>query len=120
MTPTSQPQSAHVRTANRIPSYDEETARLLRIWVDLTWRATSAVAHHNGDADVLREQQQWVEDAISDRLPQQDNLLGALWAWEVGLAHEASTPVATCLICRKASLGLPPDLPLPAGLGGAR
>ena len=36
------------------------------------------------------------------------------------LLHAAETPPEDCLICRKARLGLPADLPLPAGLGGGR
>ena len=47
-------------------------------------------------------------------------MLDELWGWEAALLHTAEAPPEDCLICRKARLGLPADLPLPAGLGGAR
>lgn len=46
--------------------------------------------------------------------------MAELWVWESTLVHVAETPPETCLICRKARLGLPADLPLPATIGGAR
>ncbi len=61
-----------------------------------------------------------VEEALADRLTDPDVVMAELWVWEATLLHLAETPPETCLICRKARLGLPADLPLPTDLGGAR
>ena len=117
---TTQPQPVPAQAANPTPPYDREAARLLRLWVELTQRLTSATAHRSTDEEALRNLQLQVEDAITDRLPDSDALLAELWVWEAGLLHQSETPPETCLICRKARLGLPADLPLPAAIGGAR
>lgn len=116
---TSQPQPVPARFANTTPPRDPEAARLLRLWVELTQRAASAAAHRSGDEESLRNMQLQVEDAITDRLPDSEALMAELWVWEAGLVHRSETPPETCLICRKARLGLPADLPLPAVAGGA-
>ncbi|RYP89049.1 hypothetical protein EKO23_01075 [Nocardioides guangzhouensis] len=108
------------QAANPTPPYDREAARLLRLWVELTQRLASAAAHRSTDEEALRNLQLQVEDTITDRLPNSDALLAELWVWEAGLLHQSETPPETCLICRKARLGLPADLPLPAAVGGAR
>jgi hypothetical protein len=87
--------------------------------VELTQRTASAAAHRSGDEESLRNLQLQVEDTITDRLPDSEALMAELWVWEAGLLHQAETPPETCLICRKARLGLPADLPLPAAIGGA-
>ena len=120
MTPTTQPRPALAQAANPAPPRDPEAARLLRLWVELTQRAASAAAHRSGDEESLRNLQLQVEDAITDRMPDHEALMAELWAWESTLIHLAETPPETCLICRKARLGLPTDLPLPATIGGAR
>ena len=119
MTPTPQPQSALAQAANPAPPRDREASRLLRLWVELTQRVASAAAHRSGDEESLRDLQLQVEDAITDRVPDHEALMAELWVWESTLIHVAETPPETCLICRKARLGLPADLPLPAGIGGA-
>jgi hypothetical protein len=108
------------QAANYTPPSDREATRLLRLWVELTQRVASAAAHRSGDEDSLRNLQFQVEDAITDRLTDSDALMAELWVWEAGLVHRSQTPPETCLICRKARLGLPADLPLPAMMGGAR
>lgn len=115
-----QPQPELAQAANPTPPYDEEAARLLRLWVELTWRVASAAAHATDDEESLRNQQLFVEDSITDRLSDSEALMAELWVWEAGLLHQVQAPPETCLICRKARLGLPADLPLPAALGGAR
>ena len=114
-----QPLPVPALAANPAPPRDHETARLLRLWVELTQRVASAAAHRSGDEASLRNLQLQVEDAITDRLPDSDALMAELWVWEAGLLHQAETPPETCLICRKARLGLPADLPLPVAIGGA-
>lgn len=120
MTPMNQPQSALALAASPAPPRDRETQRLLDLWVQLTHRTASAAAHHSPDEASLRDLQLQVEETLSDRLDDPHALLDELWAWESTLMHSAETPPDDCLICRKARLGLPADLPLPAGLGGAR
>jgi len=115
-----QPQPVLAQAANNTPPTDPETSRLLRLWVELTQRAASAAAHRSGDEESLRNLQLQVEDALTDRVPGSDALLAELWVWESTLIHVSETPPETCLICRKARLGLPADLPLPATFGGAR
>jgi hypothetical protein len=115
----SQPLPVPAQAANPAPPRDRETARLLRLWVELTQRTASAAAHRSGDEESLRNLQLQVEDTITDRLPDSEALMAELWVWEAGLLHQAETPPETCLICRKARLGLPADLPLPAAIGGA-
>lgn len=118
MTPMDQPQPALAATP--APPRDRETQRLLDLWVQLTYRTASAAAHHSPDEAPLRDLQLQVEDALSDRLDDPFLVLDELWGWEAALLHTAETPPEDCLICRKARLGLPADLPLPAGLGGGR
>ena len=120
MTPMNQPQPALALAANPAPPRDRETQRLLDLWVQLTYRTASAAAHHSADEASLRDLQLQVEDALSDRLADPYPVLDELWCWEAALLHTAEIPPEDCLICRKARLGLPADLPLPAGLGGAR
>lgn len=115
-----QPQPAFALAANPAPPSDRETTRLLKLWTELTQRAASAAAHRSSDEQPLRSLQLQVEDALTDRLTDPDVAMAELWAWEATLLHIAETPPETCLICRKARLGLPADLPLPADLGGAR
>jgi hypothetical protein len=120
VTPMNQPQPALALTANPAPPRDREAQRLLDLWVQLTYRTASAAAHHSPDEASLRDLQLQVEDALSDRLDNPYLVLDELWCWEATLLHTAETPPEACLICRKARLGLPVDLPLPAGLGGGR
>ena len=116
--PTTQPQPVPAQVANTTPPHDREASRLLRLWVDLTQRLACATAHRSIDEPALRNLQLQVEDEISDQLPESDALLAELWVWEATLIHQSETPPETCLICRKARLGLPADLPLPADMGG--
>lgn len=120
MTPMNQPQPALSLAATPAPPRDRETQRLLDLWVQLTHRTATAAAHHSPDEFPLRDLQLQVEDALSDRLDDPQPLFNELWVWESTLIHTAESPSENCLICRKARLGLPADLPLPAGLGGAR
>ncbi|GAA2135352.1 hypothetical protein GCM10009844_00540 [Nocardioides koreensis] len=114
-----QPQPALAQAANPAPPRDPEASRLLRLWVELTQGAASAAAHRSGDEQSLLYLQLQVEETITDRLPDHEALMAELWVWESTLIHVAETPPETCLICRKARLGLPADLPVPAALGGA-
>lgn len=120
MTPMNQPQPALALAANPAPPRDRETQRLLDLWVQLTYRTASAAAHHSPDEASLRDLQLQVEDALTERLDDPHVLLDELWVWESTLIHTADTPPEDCLICRKARLGLPADMPLPAGIGGVR
>ncbi|WP_395695269.1 hypothetical protein [Nocardioides sp.] len=119
MTPQ-QPRSALAQTASTVPPRDREAARLLALWVDLTVRLASAAAHHSSDEPSLRNLQIQIEEALVDHLADSDAVMAELWAWEATLLHVVEMPPETCLICRKARLGLPADVPLPAGIGGVR
>jgi hypothetical protein len=81
--------------------------------VSLTRRAAQAAAHDSEDEASLRDLQEQVADALIDRLPGADDLPLELLMWEAELFHVAETPPDTCLICRKASRGLPTNMPLP-------
>ena len=120
MTSTIQPQSAAAQAASSTPSRCPEQVRLVELWTDLTRRTAMAAAHGSDDEESLRTLQLQVEDEITDRFPDGDALLVELWTWEASLIHVAQTRPETCLICRRARLGLPADLPLPGAAGGAR
>ena len=120
MTSTPQPLLAPVQAASPTPPHDEQASRLLALWVDLTRRAASAAAHDSSDETALRQMQLQVEDALAQRVPDHPELIDRLIVWEASLVHVAQTPPETCLICRRARLGLPADLPIPAFRGGAR
>ena len=98
-----------------IPPFDDEGMRLLEVWVDLTHRVTAADAHGTErDATSLREQQVDVEHEIRRRLPFGERLLAELWVWEATLLHtDENARPEVCLFCRRASRGLPDDLPIP-------
>jgi hypothetical protein len=119
VTPT-QPRSALAQTASTVPPSDQQASRLLSLWVELTQRVASATAHGSSDEESLRNLQLQVEEALTDRLPDAEPVMAELWAWESTLLHVADTPSKTCLLCRKAKAGLPPDLPIPVVVGGAR
>ncbi|MCB0909339.1 MAG: hypothetical protein KDB63_19720 [Nocardioidaceae bacterium] len=119
MTPT-QPRSALALTATTVPPRDREASRLLALWVDLTVRLASAAAHQSSDEPSLRNMQVQVEEALLDQPAVPDAVMAELWAWEATLLHVAEMPPENCLICRKARLGLPADVPLPARVGGVR
>ena len=116
---TNQPLPTYFSAATSRPSTTPEAVRLLRLWAELARLAASAAAHGHRDETALRRLQVQVEEAITDQFPDQQELMDELLVWESGLLHVAETPPETCLICRKARLGLPFDLPLPI-LGGAR
>lgn len=118
MPPRSQPQTVHEPSA--IPQYDEETARLLSLWVELAWRVASSAAHSSADEASLWNQQRAVEDAITARVADSDALMAEMWAWESTLIHENQAAPTTCLLCRKARAQLVPGLPLPPSSGGRR
>lgn len=121
MTPTTQPLPVPARTASPARSFPRDALRLLKVWIDLTERIASANAHRTTDEGPLREMQLQVEDAISDRHPECDELMIELLTWESTLIHVAAweTPPENCLACRKMRVGLPLALPLPPQ-GGAR
>ena len=121
MTPTSQPLPVPAQAASPTRPLSREATRLLGIWVDLAERIASANAHRLRDEEPLRELQLQVEDAISDRHPECDELMVELLAWESTLIHVAAreTPPETCLTCRKLRAQIPLQLPLPTR-GGAR
>jgi hypothetical protein len=87
------------------------------IWVDLAERIVSANAHRTRDEEPLRRLQLQLEDAISERHPECDELMIELVAWELTLTHDPApqTPPETCLTCRKLRAQIPLQLPLPAG-----
>ena len=120
VTTTSQPLLALASAADATPPLDQQVSRLLTLWTDLAQRAISAAAHDSGDERALREMQMQVEVALAERLPDHSGLIDELVIWEASLLHTAQTPPETCLTCRKARLGLPADLPIPAHRGGAR
>jgi hypothetical protein len=120
MTP-SQPLRALTAAASPAPPSGDETSRLLRLWADLAYRASSAYAHHSSEEPALRRLQLQVEDALTQRVTNPQALITDLQVWESGLIHVAQeTPPETCLICRRARLGLPLELPFPAATGGTR
>lgn len=119
MTLMNQPRPASTQAAAPAPPQDRETTRLLWTWVDLTRRAASAAAHRNTDEDPLRDLQLKVEEALTDRLPDSDALLGELWAWEAGLMHNGEVPEQDCLVCHLARLLPPEALALVPTVGGA-
>ena len=121
MTPTSQPLPVLAQAASPTRPPTREATRLLGIWVDLAELIVSANAHRTHDEEPLRELQLQVEDAISDRHPDCDELMIELLAWESTLVHfpAVGTPPETCLTCRKLRARIPLQLPLPTR-GGAR
>lgn len=120
MTTTPQPLPTLVPRSQ--PPQLREATRLIRLWMDLTVRAARAAAHASADEPAVRRLQEQVEDALLDRRLISRRKLDALFAWEATLLHApTATPAEACLICRKAQVGLPLDLPLPASIeGGAR
>lgn len=120
MTINTQPLLA-TQPASPVPPRNTEASRLLRVWVDLASRAAAACAHDTEDEDSLRDMQVQVEQALLERsLISQDQLDAMTW-WESTLIHVLpQVSVQACLICRKARLGLPMDLPLPPVSGGNR
>lgn len=113
---TTQPQPAPSRSA----IHDPVAERLLNLWVDLTRRVASAAAHGDRDEPSLRNLQLQVEEAITDRLPDGEAAMAELIVWESTLIHIGETPPGACLICVRARLGLPSDVPLPIHSGSAR
>ena len=109
------------QAASPTPPTDGEAARLLALWASLACRAAAAAAHGSEDEMSLLHSQLQVEEALTDRGLLNPEKLAELTAWEATLIHEDphSTP-RSCLICRKALLQLPLDLPLPAPVGGRR
>jgi hypothetical protein len=107
--------------ASTTPPRQGETARLLRLWVSLAWRAAAAAAHGSGDETSLLCSQLHVEQALTDRGLVTADALTELLIWESRLIHHGrGTTSRLCLICRKARLQLPLDLPLPAQREGRR
>jgi hypothetical protein len=121
VTPRSQPLPVPAQAASPTRHLSREAIRLLGIWVDLAERVASANAHHTRDEEPLRELQLQVEDAISDRHPECDELMIELVAWESTLIHVAARQTApeTCLTCRKVRAQIPLQLPIPTR-GGTR
>jgi hypothetical protein len=112
-----QPLRVPASAASRIHTRDPHVARLVDLWVDLAALSASAAAHGCGDEAQLRLHQLQVEDAITDRMHRPGTVLAQLLAWEADLIHVAQTPPEDCLICRRARLGLPLELPFPATAG---
>lgn len=120
MTTNTQPLPAPV-PASLTPPHTPEAIRLLREWVDLATRAAAACAHGTEDEDALRDMQVDVEAELLDRCIIDRSQLDAMTWWESTLVHVVPQVAANaCMICRKARLGLPPDLPLPPRVGGRR
>lgn len=118
MTSTNQP-LPHPAATITTPR-DRETNRLITLWSELTLRTVAAEAHHSPEEDSLRHLQGQVEEAITDHLIDCDSVLNELYAWEAGLTHESEAPPDNCLLCRKARLELPADLPIPVLQGASR
>ena len=113
MTP-SQPLRATNVAASSAPPCRREESRLLRLWIQLTYRAASAAAHGSEEEASLRSSQLQVEEALLERFPTCEPLVRELWVWESALLHDGSGgPVSACLLCRRASLELPAAVPLP-------
>lgn len=107
--------------ASSVPPSRREEARLLRLWIRLAHRAASAAAHGSREEQTLRTSQLQVEEALLNRFPDCRPLLDELIVWESTLIHVAEgTPAGSCLLCRRAHLGLPAGLPLPVAMGGGR
>lgn len=114
----SQPQPLPVdrRTAPPLTAAGE-FSRLLNLWIDLAARAAAAVGHDSSDAASIIRLHLDIEDVLEARFPEEfsrirDELIG----WEASLLH-ASDPAevsTSCLHCRRARVGLPENLPLPA------
>lgn len=119
MSPT-QPAPALARVADTTPPVDRRAARLLKTWVTITQRLIDSSAHGGDDEDELRELQVHVENDIRRHVPGGSALVTELWVWEAGFLHESQATSDACLVCRRALLGLPPDLPIPESLGRTR
>lgn len=118
VTPT-QPLRAPSLAASPTPPSRREESRLLRLWIQLTYRAASAAAHSSQEETLLRTSQLQVEEALLERFPRCRPLMDELIVWESGLLHDGDgVPVSACLLCRRASLDLPAGLPLPAATAG--
>jgi hypothetical protein len=101
---------------------ERAAARLLRLWVQIARRTVSAASHCSEDEFPLWDQQLAVEERVLELFPESAAQLSELIAWELSLMHDgdASTPVESCLLCKRARLQLPPGLPFPARSAGSR
>lgn len=118
MTPNQPLRAVRVAASPTPPSRREES-RLLRLWIQLTYRAASAAAHGSREETALRTSQLQVEETLLERFPSCRPLLDELIVWESRLLHDGSgVPVSACLLCRRASLELPDGVPLPAPMSG--
>ena len=118
MTP-SQPLRAKRVAASSTPPSRREESRLLRLWIQLTYRAASAAAHGSEEEASLRASQMHVEEALLERFPTCEPLLTELVIWESTLLHDGSgVPISACLLCRRAALELPAGVPLPVPTKG--
>ncbi len=107
--------------AHRTRRSPQEAARLLRLWGALATRAAAAAAHGLEDEEPLRQLQRQVEEALVRRFPGRRRQLAELTVWEASLLHTGERVAAEqCLICRRARLELPLDLPLPPAANGGR
>lgn len=120
MTPN-QPLRATLVAASPTPPSRREESRLLRLWIQLTYRAASAAAHGSREEASLRRSQLQVEETLLERFPGCRPLLDELIVWESSLLHDGSgVPVSACLLCRRATLDLPTAVPLPVSTMGGR
>lgn len=120
MTPN-QPLGANLVAASPTPPSRREESRLLRLWIQLTYRAASAAAHGSREEASLRTSQLQVEETLLERFPSCKPLITELVIWESGLLHDGSgVPVSACLLCRRATLDLPAGLPFPVSTRGGR
>lgn len=119
MTPN-QSLTASTPTASITAPSQSEPERLLRLWGELAQRAACAAAHDTGDEPTLLRQQLQVEEAIAARYAGPDTM-DRLAILDASLVHGPDqTPPERCLICRRARLELPLELPFPALRGGTR
>lgn len=120
MTPN-QPLRANPVAASSNPPSRREESRLLRLWIQLTYRAASAAAHGSQEETSLRASQLQVEETLLERFPNCEPVITELWVWESSLLHDGGgIPVSACLLCRRTALDLPVAAPLPAPARGDR
>lgn len=120
MTTTSQPLTELRSSATHRLHNSGHLTRLLRLWADATHQAISASAHGSADARALVRRQEHIEQALADHLPASSAILDELIVWEATLLHVSDVSPRSCLICRTAQLGLPPEVYSLVSAGGLR
>lgn len=100
---------------------DPDTDRLLRTWLSVAVKFAAAVSHDLPEGTALLRQLSAIEEALLERHPDLFEHLSGFLVWGAALVHDGTGRVEDCLVCRRALVDLPLDLPLPpAPRGGTR